>query len=123
MPHWKAYAEGKGYFDTAFECSAAAPAIKGAIMALRPRGAMVQVGVIGDTPMPINALVAREIRVQGTHRFDGEFAEAVSAITSGRIDVAPIITRRYPMEDAAAAFKAAADRSQSVKVHLEFETA
>ncbi len=119
----EAYAEGKGYFDTAFECSAAAPAIKGAIMALRPRGTMVQVGVIGDTPMPINAIVAKEVRVQGTHRFDAEFAEAVTAITSGRIDVAPIITKRCPMEDAAAAFKAAADRSRSVKVHLEFETA
>lgn len=116
------YAEGKGYFHIAFECSAAAPAIKSAIAALRPRGTLVQVGVVGDTPMPINALVAKEIRVQGSHRFHEEFNEAVKAITSGRIDVHPIITMRYPLEDAVEAFRNAADRSRSVKVHLAFET-
>lgn len=114
------YAEGKGHFDLAFECSAAAPAIKSAIAALRPRGTLVQVGVAGDTPMPVNALVAKEIRLQGTHRFHGEFAEAVEAIVSGALDVRPIVTARYPLEDAVEAFRAAADRARSVKVHLTF---
>jgi L-idonate 5-dehydrogenase len=115
------YGEGKGHFHLAFECSAAAPAIASAIAALRPRGVMVQVGVTGDTPMPVNMLVAKEITLQGSHRFHEEFAEAVDAITSGRIDPRPIITGRYPLEDATAAFAAAADRSRSVKVHLRFE--
>ncbi|MFA3916643.1 L-idonate 5-dehydrogenase [Ruegeria hyattellae] len=115
------YAEEKGYFHLAFECSAAAPAIKSAIAALRPRGVLVQVGVTGETAMPLNALVAKEICVQGTHRFHEEFAQAVEAITSGRIDPRPIITGRYPLEDAAAAFEAASDRSRSVKVHLQFD--
>lgn len=117
------YAVGKGYFDLAFECSAAQPAIKSAIAALRPRGALIQVGVAGDTPLPINALVAKEIRLQGSHRFHEEFAEAVGAIISGHIDVRPIITARYPFERAREAFEIASDRSRSVKVHLTFETA
>lgn len=114
------YAENKGYFHLAFECSAAAPAIKSAVAALRPRGVLVQVGVAGDTPMPVNALVAKEIRLQGTHRFHEEFAQAVEAITSGRINPRPIITDQYSIDDALAAFEAASDRSRSVKVHLEF---
>ncbi|SFR01474.1 L-idonate 5-dehydrogenase [Poseidonocella sedimentorum] len=115
------YADNKGYFDIAFECSAAAPAIRSAIAALRPRGVLVQVGVVGDTPMPINAMVAKELRVQGTHRFHEEFAAAVEAISSGRIDVRPIITERFALEDAAEAFRVAGDRTRSVKVHLTFE--
>lgn len=115
------YAENKGYFHTAFECSAAAPAITSAIASLRPRGTLVQVGVAGDTPMPVNTLVAKEICLQGTHRFDEEFAQALDAITSNRIDPRPIITGRFPLEDAASAFEAAADRSRSVKVHLQFD--
>ncbi|WP_323768194.1 L-idonate 5-dehydrogenase [Antarctobacter sp.] len=114
------YAADKGYFHLAFECSAAAPAIKSAVATLRPRGTLVQVGVAGDTVMPVNALVAKEIRLQGSHRFHEEFAEAVAAITSGRIDVSPIITGRYPLEEAAKAFAVAADRTQAVKVHLSF---
>lgn len=116
------YADEKGYFDIAFECSAAAPAIRDAIAALRPRGTLVQVGVAGDTPIPVNALVAKEIRLQGTHRFHEEFREAVEAITSGQIDVRPIISMRYPLEAAREAFDAAADRGRSVKVHLTFES-
>lgn len=73
--------------------------------------------------MPINALVAKEINVQGTHRFHEEFAEAVEAITSGSIDVGPIITASFPLEEAAQAFAVAADRTKSVKVHLTFEAA
>lgn len=114
------YADDKGYFDVAFECSAAAAAIRSAIAALRPRGVLVQVGVVGDTPMPINAMVAKELHVQGTHRFHEEFADAVDAIVSGRIDVSPIVTKRYPLEQATDAFRTAADRSRSVKVHLSF---
>lgn len=116
------YAERKGHFHVAFECSAAALAIGSAIAALRPRGVLVQVGVAGDTPMPINALVAKELRVQGTHRFHAEFAEAVEAIVLGRIDVRPIVTMRYPLDAAREAFLAAGDRSRAVKVQLTFET-
>ena len=114
------YAEQKGHFHVAFECSAAGPAIASAIRALRPRGILVQVGVTSDTPMPINALVAKEIRLQGTHRFHEEFAEAVRAITTHRIDVKPMITMRYPLEQATEAFRVAADRSRAVKVHITF---
>ena len=117
------YTEDKGFFHIAFECSAAASAIRSCIASLRPRGTLVQVGVVGDTSMPINALVGKEIRVQGTHRFHAEFAQAVEMIASGQIDVRPIITARYPMENAVEAFRAAADRSRSVKVQLDFDTA
>lgn len=115
------FAGEKGYFHLAFECSASASAIEDALSALRPRGVLVQVGVAGDTPLPINALVAKEIRIQGTHRFHEEFPEAVEAIASGRIDAGRAVTARYPLEEAAAAFASASDRSRSVKVQLTFE--
>ena len=104
------YEADKGYFHIAFEFSAVAPAIRPAISALRPCGTLIQIGVAGDMPIPFNALVSSEIRMQGTHGFDTEFAEAVDAIALGRIDVRHIITSTYPLEDAA----------KSVKVHLSF---
>jgi len=115
-----AYSADKGHFDIAFECSAAAPAIASAIAALKPRGTLVQVGVGGETPIPLNLIVGKEIRMQGTHRFHPEFAEAVTAIGDGRIDVRPIITDTYPLDRAVEAFEAAGDRSRAVKVHLTF---
>ncbi len=114
------YQADKGSFDVVFECSAAEPALKSAIQAVRPQGVIVQVGVTGDLPLPINVLVAKEITIRGTHRFHAEYAEAVRLIDGGMIDVKPIITSSHPLDDAVAAFDMAGDRSRSVKVQLTF---
>lgn len=110
----------KGYFDVAFECSAATAALRTAIETVRPLGTIVQVGVAGDLPVSVNLIVSKEIDLKGTHRFHAEFAEAVHLIDSGAIDVGPIITDRYPLEQAQEAFGVAADRSRSVKVQFTF---
>lgn len=114
------YAAEKGVFDLAFECSAAAPALKTAIETVRPQGTIVQLGVTGDLPLPVNVLVGKEINLMGSHRFDAEFAEAVRLINSRAIDVRPIISAIYPLEEALTAFEHAGDRSRAVKVQLSF---
>jgi L-idonate 5-dehydrogenase len=116
----EAYAANKGYFDVAFECSAASAAVRTAIAAVKPQGSIVQVGVTGDITVPLNMIVGKEIDIRGTHRFHAEFAEAVALINSGSINVQPIITASYPLENALEAFEAAGDRSRSVKVQLTF---
>jgi len=117
------YAEDKGHFHTVFECSAAAAAVKAAIAAIRPQGMLVQVGVSGEVPVPLNMVVGKEIRIQGSHRFHEEFAQAVEAIATRRIDVRPIISARYELSDAVEAFNVAGDRTRAVKVHLTFADA
>ena len=114
------YMSDKGYFDVAFECSAAPAAIKTAIACVRPRATIVQVGIGGETAIPLNVLVAKEISLKGTHRFHAEFELAVRLIDSGSIDVRPIITGTYPLEEAPEAFLVAGDRTRAVKVQLSF---
>ncbi|AJC82610.1 L-idonate 5-dehydrogenase 1 (plasmid) [Rhizobium etli bv. phaseoli str. IE4803] len=109
---------GKGHFDLVFECSAAAPAIRSAIAAIRPRGTIVQVGVTGEIPIPLNAIVGKELHIHGTQRFHEEFAAAVELISSREIDVRPIISHSLPLEEAEAAFILAGDRTAACKVQL-----
>ena len=111
---------GKGYFDLVFECSAAAPAIHSAIAAIRPRGTIVQIGVTGDVPLPLNAIVGKELHIHGTQRFHEEFATAVDLISRRRIDVRPIVSHSLPLEDAVSAFTIAGNRSLACKVQLTF---
>ena len=85
-----------------------------------PRGQIVQVGVTGDITLPLNALVGKELRLVGSQRFDREFALAVELIGSRRIDVRPIISHRFPIEEAVQAFEQAGDRSAACKVQLTF---
>ncbi|CRK76591.1 L-idonate 5-dehydrogenase [Cognatishimia activa] len=110
----------KGLFDVVFECSAAPPAIKSALTALRPRGTMVMVGVTGDASVPINLIVSKEIKVAGTHRFHEEFAQAVAVINSGEIDLGPLVSHTYDPADIEEAYATASDRTKSVKVHVAF---
>ena len=114
------FSADKGHFDLAFECSAAAPAIASAIASVRPRGRIVQVGVTGNQPVPINALVGKEIQFVGTHRFHAEFAEAVKLIDEGKIDVKPMITHSIPVDRLDEAFRIAGDRTKAVKAQLIF---
>lgn len=111
----------KGQFDLCFECSAAASALRSAIACTRPLGTIVQVGVMGDTAVPFNMLVAKEINLIGTHRFDAEFGEAVALINSRKLTLAPVVTHSLPVEEARAAMELALDRAQAVKVQLTFD--
>lgn len=100
-------------------CLHAAPALAACIASVRPEGAVVQVGVGGATPIPLNALVGKEISLRGTHRFHAEFNDA--AIDAGALDVTPLITASFPLAEAVRAFELASDRAQASKVQISFD--
>jgi L-idonate 5-dehydrogenase len=110
----------KGRFDIAFECSGNPRALAQAIACVRPRGTIVQVGVGGSFDVPMNTVVAKELRLVGTFRFHAEFAEAARLIAGRAIDVRPLITATRPLAEAQAAFALAADRRRAMKVQLDF---
>jgi L-idonate 5-dehydrogenase len=114
------FQDNKGSFDVVFDCSAAAPALRSAFAAVRPRGTIVQVGVTGDVTIPLNALVGKEIVWRGSQRFHGEFAQAVDLISTRQIDVKPIISHTFPLDRAVEAFEQAGDRSVACKVQITF---
>jgi len=115
-----AYASDKGYFDVAMEASGSPRALLGILPVLRPGGTIVQIGIGGDVPVPMSVLAAKEIAWRGTFRFHAEFAMAVEALAARRIDVAPLLTERFPIERAVEAFALAADRSRAMKVQIAF---
>ncbi len=111
----------KGSFDVLFEASGNERALRGAFDALRPRGIIVQVGLGGEMTLPINTIVAKEFDLRGAFRFHEEFETAVELLNKGLVDVKPLISATLPYRDAARAFALAADRSQAMKVLLDFD--
>lgn len=115
------YGADKGSFDVQFECSGNDRAVASGFEVLRPRGTLVQLGLAGgDMKLPMNMVTAKEIEVRGSFRFHAEFGLAVDFINRRRVDLLPLVSGGYPIEDAVAAFEAATDRSRSMKVHLAF---
>jgi L-idonate 5-dehydrogenase len=111
----------KGHFDVLFEASGNQRALVGAFDALRPRGIIVQLGLGGEMTLPINTLVAKEFDLRGAFRFHEEFAVAVELLNKGLVDVKPLISATLSYRDSARAFALAADRSQAMKVILNFD--
>ena len=114
------YAANKGYFDVHFEASGNERAIRSGLEVLRPRGVLVQLGLGGDVSIPQNTVVAKEIEVRGTFRFHEEFGLAVDLINRRAVDVKPLLTGCYGLDDVQTAFELAGDRSRSMKVQLSF---
>lgn len=121
-PDWAAeFATGKGHFDVMIEASGNPAALAQGLATLRPRAVLVQLGLgAGDMAIPVNLIVAKEIDLRGSFRFHEEFCAAVAALNTGRINVAPLLSGRYSMTEAAQAFAHAADRTTAMKIQLDF---
>lgn len=51
-----------------------------------------------DVTLNMQHVVTREITIRGAYGFNTEFAHAIHALAAGRIDGAPLIERRAPLE-------------------------
>jgi L-idonate 5-dehydrogenase len=110
----------KGTFDVVYECSGAQAALTGAIAALRPGATILQLGLGGDMTLPMMQITAKELVLKGSFRFHGEYATAMSLMRKGLIDVKPLISQTVSLQGAKQGFELAGDRSQAMKVQIEF---
>ena len=116
------YAAEKGQFDVLFECSGNERALRAAFEVLRPRGIVVQLGLSSsELTLPFNMVVAKEFDMRGAFRFHEEFGVAVGLINQRLVDLKPLVSATLPYRDAGRAFALAADRTQSMKVLLDFD--
>ena len=108
------------YFDIAVEASGAPAALGPVLAAVRRRGTLVQLGSLPAGPLgaELVAVVAKEIDIRGSFRFDAEFDEALALLAAtDRLD--PVVTHTFPLEKAVEAMAVAADAAVSGKVVLE----
>jgi len=107
-------------FDVAYEVSGNFNALKTCVAATRRGGVIVQVGTLPHEPLPfvVNDLMAKELDLRGAFRWGIEFDWAVDYLSTRRVDVRPLLSGQYPLQDAVAAFAAAADKNKSTKIQV-----
>ncbi len=108
-------------FDVIFEASGTPAALGQAFGLVRRGGTIVQVGTVvtGAIPLPANDLMIRELQYIGSFRYLTEFSAAVQLIASGRLDVSPLISRVFPLNQVCAAFKFSLGKQGVLKVQIE----
>ena len=90
---------GRGV-DLTLEAVGREETVSAAIECTRKGGTVTLIGnIAAQVAIPLQKVVTRQIRLQGSCASAGEYPQAIELISSGRIQVAPLISAIAPLED------------------------
>lgn len=94
-------------FDVVVDCTGSETGLRSALRLVRPCGTVVlKTTIAGPHSLSLAPVVIEEIQLIGSRC--GPFPKAIAALRDGLIDVTPLIGAEYSLDDAEAAFHAAA---------------
>ncbi|MBC8154004.1 MAG: galactitol-1-phosphate 5-dehydrogenase [Bacteroidetes bacterium] len=116
----RALTHGRGG-DVAFEVVGLSATVNTAIDCVRKGATVTLVGNLSPTvTLPLQAVVTRQLRIQGSCAINGEYEAALELIASGRIDVLAILSAEAPLTDGPDWFRRLYDRERGlIKVVLK----
>ena len=96
--------ENKRRVDLLVECSGSAQGLELALRLVRPRGTLILKSTVSEKSLfHLAPIVIDEIRIQGSRC--GPFAPAIRALSQHTIDIHPLISAHYNLDDGLAAFE------------------
>jgi L-iditol 2-dehydrogenase len=88
--------------DVALEAVGSTPTIKAAIESVKRGGTVTLIGNIAPTvEIPLQVVVSRQIRLQGSAASAGEYPQAIELLARGAVTVKPLISAVAPLEQGA----------------------
>ncbi|GAB3402410.1 L-idonate 5-dehydrogenase [Schumannella luteola] len=108
-----------GSFDVVVEAAGVVPSLVSALERVRVGGTVLQLGMLpaGPLSVPIAGLIAREITLLGSQRFDIELDDAVRMLAE-HPELDAVVSDEFTLDEVTEAFARAADSSRSCKVLL-----
>jgi L-iditol 2-dehydrogenase len=86
--------------DAVLECVGTSTTVKFAIDSVRKGGCVTLVGNISPTvEIPLQSVVTRQIRLQGSCASSGEYPASISLMSRGAIKVKPLLSALAPLEE------------------------
>ncbi|KAF8239390.1 GroES-like protein [Tricholoma matsutake] len=110
-----------GFLKLALECTGVESSVHTAVYSMQFGGKVFIIGVgKSEQLFPFMYLSANEIDVKFLYRYANQYPKAIRLIAGGLINVKPLVTHRFPLEDAVAAFHVAADPTQgAIKIQIQ----
>jgi len=85
--------------DSVFEAVGRNETVAGAIDSVRKGGTVTLIGnITPEVTLPLQKVVSRQIRLQGSAASAGEYPEAIRLVACGQIQVKPLISAIAPLE-------------------------
>lgn len=110
---------GRGV-DVAFEAAGDNEAVETAIATTRPGGTVALIGIPGDDRTSFQASTARRkgLTIKLVRRMKHAYPRAIAMVASGLLELSPLVTHRFPLEEYQQAFETAA-RREGIKVLID----
>lgn len=91
---------GRGV-DVAFECAGAVPALQMAMRVVKNGGTVQIVGMPAEQhpELPLYEIINRELDVKGLFRYVNCYPPSISLVESGRVQVEPLVTHHFTLEE------------------------
>ncbi|RLV47968.1 alcohol dehydrogenase [Nocardioides mangrovicus] len=99
------------------------PAVMAAALELAGFGgrvAYIGIDVGGDAPARLGLIQSKELRLTGTIGSPGVWPQTLRFLAGSGIDLTPLVTGRFGIEDATGAIEAAHHARDTIKAHIEF---
>ncbi|KAK2463519.1 hypothetical protein APHAL10511_004270 [Amanita phalloides] len=109
-----------GPLKLAMDCTGVESSINSAIYSVQFGGKVFVIGVgKNEQVFPFMHLSANEIDLQFQYRYANQYPKAIRLVAGGLIDLKPLVTHRFKLEQAVSAFHVAADPAQdAIKVQV-----
>ena len=125
-PHWgstvemiQAATQGRGV-DVAFEAAGTQDAVDVSFAAVSTGGKVVLAGIPDNDQTSFSASLARRkgLTIKLVRRMKHTYPRAIELVSKGLVDVHSIVTHRFPLEQAAEAFRVA-ERREGLKIIIQ----
>lgn len=99
--------------NVALECTGVESSVQAAIFSVKFGATVFVIGVGKDyQSLPFMHMSANEIDLKLQYRYANQYPKAIRLVEAGLINLKPLVTHRYPLEQAKEAFATAADVSR-----------
>lgn len=110
-------APGEGRFDVLLECSGAPGVLAHGMRRLRPGGRAAMIGMSKEEAigLPLSQLNVNELSLSLVNRYNHTWPIAIELVSSGRVDVKPLVTHHFTLAETADALTLGSRVGDSVK--------
>ncbi|WP_156761003.1 NAD(P)-dependent alcohol dehydrogenase [Microbacterium karelineae] len=99
--------------DAFIDATGAPAAVRSGILAVRPAGRVILVGLgADDVELPVSFLRNREIWLSGVFRYTGTWPLAIELVASGKVDLDGLVTARFGLAEAEGALAVGGEPGQ-----------
>lgn len=110
--------------DVVFETAGSVPTTQQTIELVKRGGRIVWVGLAGEDvfPIPVIDAIDKELDIMGIFRYANVYPYAIQLVSTGRMNVDPLVTHHFNLDDVKEALEVAHERRDgAVKVMVDIE--